>query len=288
MHLPMCSYDRNRAIMKKRFLLVATVSLCLHGSMVGQTANVPLLLASGEASGLSAPATTEGVSTAPADPEDVDHLLTSLIPHPYLYFGPSLMGGGYAPVAYRAETGINVESRRWVMKALAAYDDGRKVDDADQPNANGHDRYLDGGIYFRLPWLPAFLGEPSHWFLGAGYRWSQLSTTNYTKGNNRPQIGGGRDVTFRQCSECRREFSMRVGLDWVMTGNDWQNGSHGPEVTLTFPTPRENRHWFVQERVATYRFHETVTAPNDRILTQQQDSEKGIDSFEDIGVLYRF
>lgn len=222
---------------------------------------------------------------------DVEELLTRLTPHPYFYLGPSLLGGGgYAMFAYRAEGGFNVESRHWVMKPLAAYDNGRKVDDNDQPNPNGHDRYLDVGIYFRpssfLSSL-SFLGA-GHWFFGAGYRWSQLSTTNYTKGGNRPQIGGGYDLVARVCSVCRRDLSVRLGLDWVMAGNDWQNGSHGPETTITFPTLRENRHWFFQDRIAVYRFHETVTEPTNAPLTRLQESQKGIDNFVDLGIVYRF
>ena len=236
--------------------------------------------------------TQEFVTDSKLNPEsEVEPLLTRLTPHPYFYLGPSFLGGGgYAMFAYRAEGGLNVESRRWVMKALAAYDNGRKVDDNDQPNPNGHDRYLDGGIYFRPASFPSrlsFLGA-GHWFLGVGYRWSQLSTSNYTKGNNRPQIGGGYDLVKRSCSECRRDFSMRIGLDWVMTGNDWQNGSHGPETTITIPSPRENRHWFFQDRIAVYRFHETVTEPTNAQLTRFQESQKGIDNFVDTGIVYRF
>lgn len=222
---------------------------------------------------------------------EVETLLTRLTPHPYLSFGPALGGGGYRPLALRAEVGINVESRRWVMKALAAYDNDRKTDDGDQPNPKGHDRYLDGGIYFRPSWLPAqlaWLGDPGRWFFGAGYRWSQLSTTNYVKGGNRPQIGGGYDVVLRSCSLCLRDLSMRVGVDWVMAGNDWQNGSHGAEVTVTFPRPRENRHWFWQENTGAYRFHETVTEPTNLPLTRLQLSQKSMDSSAKFGVIYRF
>lgn len=222
--------------------------------------------------------------------QPMERWLTRLTPHPYLYAGPSLMGGGYATFAYRVEGGLNVESPQWVMKALAAYDNGRKVNDDDQPNPNGHDRYLDGGIYYRLTSLPSrlsFLGA-GHWFLGGGYRWNQLSTTNYTKGVNGPLIGGGYDLVTRACESCRRNFSARFGLDWITAGNDWQNGSHGPEVTVTIPTPRENRHWFYETRAGVYRFHETVTEPSNIPLTRIQESQKGTDGFENIGVVYRF
>jgi hypothetical protein len=177
------------------------------------------------------------------------------------------------------------------MDGLAAYDNDRKTDDGDQPNPKGHDRFLNGGIYFRPSEFPAkfaFLGDANRWFFGAGYSWSQLSTTNYVKGGNRPEIGGGYDVATRSCSRCRRDFSMRVGFDWVMAGNDWQNGSHGAQVTVTFPGPRENRHWFLRQRTGVYRFHETVTEPTNLLLTHQQLSNKSTDSTTDWGVIYRF
>jgi hypothetical protein len=40
----------------------------------------------------------------------ISPFLNSLVPRPYLMIGPTLMGSGYAPLAYRAETGLNVES----------------------------------------------------------------------------------------------------------------------------------------------------------------------------------
>jgi hypothetical protein len=278
--------------MRKEILLLSSfVLICLFGADAkAQTTPAPALASAEE---LVAPASTAKSETNPRQEftSGVEPILESRIPHPYIYFGPSLMGGGYARLAYRAEAGLNLESRRWVMMALAAYDNGHKVDDADQPNLTGHDRYLSGDIYLRLPWLPAqlsFLGDPDRWFVGTGYRWSQLSTTNYTKGVNGPEIGGGRDFIWRSCAECRGNLSMRISLDWVMAGNDWQNGSHGPDFTLTLPSPRENRHWFLQERIAFYDFHETVTEPSNAELTHQQMSMQKVDNFDEVGVVYRF
>jgi hypothetical protein len=276
---------------KKHLLLSSFVLICLSGAdVVAQSVTAPMLASAEE---LVEPASSANPKTNPQRElaSGVEPILESRIPHPYVYFGPSLMGGGYGRLAYRAEGGLNVESRRWVMKALAAYDNGHKVHDADQPNLNGHDRYLAGGVYVRLPWLPeqlSFLGDPGRWFVGAGYRWNQLSTSNYTKGVNGPEIGGGRDFVWRSCAECRRNLSMRIGLDWVMAGNDWQNGSHGPDFALTLPSPRENRHWFLQESVALYSFHETVTEPSNALLTHEQTSQNKVDNFDELGVVYRF
>jgi hypothetical protein len=210
--------------------------------------------------------------------EDVE-LLTAPLPHPYISVGPSLMGGGYGRLAYRAEAGIDLESKYAIVRALAAYDDGHKVDDADQPNPNGHDRYLESAAYFRAS---------RGWFAGMGWRWNQLSTSNYAKGGARPEFGGGYDWFLRPCYECRRDFSMRIAVDWVTAGNDWENGSHGPDIALTFPAPSEKRHWFWRQDTGIYRFHQTVTAPTDLSLTQQQRANTAIDIFTDFGVLFRF
>lgn len=217
--------------------------------------------------------------------------LDSFIPRPYLLFGPALGGGGYRPLALHFEVGMNVESRHFVMYAEAAYDNDRKTNDADQPNPKGHDRFLQSLVGFRPPSFPRplqFLGEPSHWYFGAGYSWSQLSTTNYVKGSNRPQFGGAYDLVLRPCSICRRDFSMRILVHYFTAGNDWQNGSHGVQTEVIFPTPREDRHWFWRQRVEGYGFHETVTDPTNIPLTSEQRSKRGLDSAADFGLMYRF
>jgi len=203
-------------------------------------------------------------------------LMTRLTPHPYVSTGPALMGGGYAPLAWRFEGGIDVESSQLVARARAAYDNGRQVNDGDQPNPKGHDRYLDAGIYVR-PGLSSGQG-----FFGFGWRWNQLSTTNYVKSANRPQVGGGYDLM------CRRDFSMRVAINWVMAGDDWQNGVHGPEFSLSFPSLREKRHWFWQENVGVYRFHETVTEPGNVSFTRLRRANRSTMVNVNFGIVYRF
>lgn len=193
------------------------------------------------------------------------------------------MGGGYAPIAYRVESGIDVESSHFLARALGAYDDGHKGDDGDQPNPKGHDRYLDSAVYYRLR-----SGLLRGLYFGGGYTWSQLSTTNYTKGSGRYQLGGGYDMFRRPCNDCRRDFSMRVNMDWITAGQDWENGTHGPNTAITLPSPIEKRHWFVVERIGIYRFHQTITEPNNSSLVQFQLSKKSFDGFDDIGIVYRF
>jgi hypothetical protein len=218
-------------------------------------------------------------SSKPESYADDVVLLSAPIPHPYVSVGPSLMGGGYAPLAYRAEAGIDLESTHAIFRALAAYDNGRKTDDGTQPNPKGHDRYLESAAYFRMK---------SGWFFGMGWRWSQLSTTNYTKSGTRPEFGGGYDLALRSCEGCRRDFSMRINADWVMAGTDWQNGSHGVNTTLTFPAPNERRHLFWKQTIGVYRFHQTVTEPANLSLVQFQRSQKSFNSVLDFGLVYRF
>src|SRR5271163_2158632 len=134
------------------------------------------------------------IRTVAGDHYDREELVSGRpIPVPFFDLGPSLMGGGYASFAYRVDGGLNMEATHVIFRADAAYDDGRKVDDNDQPNPKGHDRYLNGGLYFR----PAHTGWTRMFYLGAGYRWSQLSTTKYTKGGSRLQLGGGYDWFLR-------------------------------------------------------------------------------------------
>lgn len=206
------------------------------------------------------------------------------IPHPSLYFGPSLFGGGYALLGYRVSGGLSVEGTHFIFAGSAAYDNGHKVDDGTGPNPKGHDRHLNGGLDFR----PAIYGWSRRLFFGGGYTWSQLSTTNYTKGGARYYLGGGYDVFVRACEACRRDFSMRITMNWLTAGTDWQNGSHGPQTQVTLPSPREKRHWFWTEAIGIYRFHQTVTEPTNLPLVQFQTGKKYFDGFADFGLVYRF
>lgn len=211
-------------------------------------------------------------------------MIMSSVTGPYVRAGPVLTGGAYRPLALQAEAGLDLETRFCVANASAAYDNDRMTKDRDQPNRKGHDRFLDGGIYCRI------LGRllPNRFFIGGGYRWSQLSTTNYTKTANRPQIGGAYDFVHRSCAQCERDFSMRIEMNWVITGNDWQNGTHGPEIALTFPSPREKHHWFWEQRTGIYRSHATVTEPSNLPLTQLQRATRSFWCTADFGIEYRF
>jgi hypothetical protein len=195
------------------------------------------------------------------------------------------MPGGYAPLAAYGELGGDVERSPGLAHAHFGYDNGHKTDDGDQPNPKGHDRYLNFSGYWRIR-------HHQKWFAGGGWRWSQLSTTNYTKGGSRPFFGGGYDLYFDRRGTRPEDvgdyLSARFTLNYFTSGTDWQNGSHGIDFGLWMPRPIEKRHLFFAYRLLLYRANETVTEPTNLPLTQQQRADRFFDSTVSIGVMYRF
>jgi len=203
------------------------------------------------------------------------------IPRPYVYAGPELMGAGYAALAYLGGAGVRVDAEHLLFDAHADYDNGRKSNDGTGYNKKGHDRGLSGSLYYRLH---------SGWAFGGGAGWGQLSTTNYTKSAWRPRIGGSKDFFTNECREsgCRNDFTMRLGLDYLLKGGDWQNGSQGVAVSFYLPSPAAKRHLFWRESIGIYRFYDTVTDRNNHYLTQLQMSKHHSDSFAEFTIMYRF
>lgn len=202
-------------------------------------------------------------------------------PHPFAYAGAGLMGGGYAPLAWEGGGGLMIDTRHFLASAEGSYDNGHKINDNDQPNPKGHDRSLAATASFRLS---------SGWFAGAGVRWSQLSTTNYSKGQWRPTFGGGKDYFHRKCAveDCVSDFSMRVRVDYVLPGTDHFNGVQGPLLSIYMPSPAAKGHVFFRQTLGIYEFHETVTAPSNLILTRQQMGDRSVTSFGELTLMYRF
>lgn len=191
------------------------------------------------------------------------------------------MGGGYTPVALVGGAGLRIDSRRLLLDTNASYDNGRKTNDNDQPNPKGRDRGLNGSAYYRLS---------SGWSFGAGARWSELSTTNYHKSAWRPVFGGSKDYFHKRCAgeDCARDFSARVGVDYVLPGTDWQNGSQGPLFTLYVPSPSVKARIFFRETMGIYRSHDTVTDRSDPALTLQQTGNHSWQSFAEFTAMFRF
>lgn len=213
--------------------------------------------------------------------EESDQQPSSLLPHPFVYAGAGLMGGGYAPLAAEAGGGLRIDSRHFLAFAEGSYDNGHKTNDNDQPNPKGHDRGLAGSAYFRLS---------SGWFAGVGARWSQLSTTNYTKSGWRPTFGGGKDYFHKKCAleTCGADYSMRLGVDYILPGTDHSNATQGPLISFYMPSPSARGHIFFRETIGVYTFHETVTDPSNLTLTRQQIGHRSVTSFGELTVMYRF
>ncbi|MFZ0770755.1 MAG: hypothetical protein WCA49_09390 [Candidatus Sulfotelmatobacter sp.] len=205
----------------------------------------------------------------------------SYLPHPFVYAGTELMGAGYAPLAGDVGGGLRIDSRHFLASAEGSYDNGHKTNDNDQPNPSGHDRGLVGTSYFRFS---------SGWFLGAGARWSQLSTTNYAKSAWRPTFGGGKDYFHRECSveNCAADFSFRLGVDYVLPGADHSNAVQGPLISFYMPSPSAKGHFFFRLSQGIYEFHETVTEPSNLTLTRQQIGDRSVTSFCELTLMYRF
>jgi hypothetical protein len=202
-------------------------------------------------------------------------------PHPFAYAGAGLMGGGYAPLAWEGGGGLMIDTRHFLGSAEGSYDNGHKVNDGTGNNPNGHDRGLGAAAYFRFS---------SGWFGGVGASWSQLSTTNYTKGGSHPTFGGGRDYFHEKCAveNCVSDFSIRLGIDYILPGTDHLNALQGPQLRFYFPSPAAKGHIFFRETIGIYEFHETVTEPSNLALTRQQISNRSVTSFGELTLMYRF
>ena len=191
------------------------------------------------------------------------------------------MGGGYTPFAEVGGAGLRIDSKHFLMDANGQYDNGRKVNDNDQPNPSGHERGLVGSAYYRLP---------GAWSFGAGVRWSELSTANYRKSSWAPTIGGSKDYYRHHCplESCSGDFSFRLGVDYMLKGSNWQNGTQGPLFTFYVPSPSAKGHIFWRETVGIYRVYDTVTDRTNALLTSQQMSTHSWDNFAEFTLMYRY
>jgi hypothetical protein len=199
-------------------------------------------------------------------------------PRPFLLAGAGLNGGGYQTVSGLGGAGLMLDSKHFAWHGEGYYNAARKTNDGTGNNPKGHDRGLVSSVYLRFS---------NRWLLGAGARWSQLSTTNYTKTQWRPTFGVGLDYFDWQCQDCDN-FSTRLFLDYVLPGSDWRNGLNGPLFSMYIPSPARHKHWFLRETFGVFVFHDTVTDPTDRQLTREQTSHHSVTSFAELTMMYRF
>jgi hypothetical protein len=204
-----------------------------------------------------------------------------LIPRPYIFGGADLASAGYQTIAPWGGVGVQINSKNFLLDGAFSYENSRKVNDATGSNPKGHERYLGGSAYYRLP---------SQWYFGGGASWGQTATTNYTKTVVHPSFGGGRDFNTVNCPTegCSHDFTARLAVDYILNGTDWQNGVHGPKIAVYLPSPTAKRHVFYRQTFSIYRFHDTVTAPSDPYLTRQECGVNHFFETMEAAVIFRF
>lgn len=213
----------------------------------------------------------------------IDQALNShpLIPHPYAFLGPVAMPNGYAPLAMEGGAGLRIDSEHFLFDGYVLYDNGHKERDKTEPNPKGHDRGIGAIMRYRLH---------SGWAFGGGASWSELSTTNYSKNSWRPKFGVSKDVGISNCDydDCRGQFSGQFSADWMLKGNDWQNGTQGLQLSMYLPSPSLKRHLFFREVLAVYRFHDTVTTRTDLNVMHREMSNHHSSAYAEFTIMYRF
>jgi hypothetical protein len=219
--------------------------------------------------------------------------LCGQVPRPYLLAGVDLMPGGYAPLAVQGGGGIEWETRYSVFDSYAGYDNGRKENDNTPNNYKGHDRFLRGfaGIKYNL------------WYAGVGARWSQLSTTNYTKGGSplnsnswHPELGIGRDWNAKTSPLFMRTqvlymFREQKEVTYYPNGTTCDgcgNGTQGVDISLWFPSPAKPGHWFCKMNFVLFGYHDSITDPSNLVLTQTQKASGHFSDSTEFAMGYRF
>ncbi len=196
----------------------------------------------------------------------------SWIPRPILFLGPSLVGNGYQTLAANLGGGLLLNSSKLLSDVEAYYMNAKKVDDNTLRNSKGHERFLQGRLFY--PWRKGI-------YFGGGAQWSETATTNYTKKAWRPTFGVGGD-------HLADDWSCRWQVLYVTKGTDRSNGLQGPEIQLWIPSPLSKSHFFFRQSLGVYRFHETVTDPSNLLLTAQQTGTRYFGSFLDFSFGWRF
>lgn len=211
-------------------------------------------------------------------------------PHPYVEGSMNLEGPGYAPLAWEIGGGLQLEHPHIVGDAFLGYDNGHKENDGTNENEKGHDRFAR-----------AFLAYRHHFtYFGAGARWSQLSTTNYTKGGSifasgswHPEVGIGQELGMVARVQALYMFHPSHEVTYYPNSPSCDgcgNGSQGLDLSLTFPSPLHPRvkHFFFRINVVMYRYHTTITEPSNIPLTRTQAGQHFWGDFTEFQTGWRF
>ena len=200
------------------------------------------------------------------------HASPSWIPHPFVYGGPSFVGNGYQTLATNLGGGLLLNSNKLLGDFEAFYMNAKKSNDGTLNNNKGHERFLQGRLFY--PWRKGL-------YFGGGAQWSETATTNYTKKGWRPTLGVGGD-------HFANSWSCRWQVLYITKGTDKINGVQGPEFAIWIPSPQSKSHFLFRETLGAYEFHTTVTDPTDRKLTAQQTGQRSTAAFLDFMFAWRF
>lgn len=191
-------------------------------------------------------------------------------PYPYVFGGIALYnhGMGYHTYAATVGGGVRLESPRLIFNSEVWADNARKLD-----SHTGHNLGLRSIIGYRVP--------GSTLYLGGGSSFSELKTAPYVKRGWRPRVVADFDVP-----KSDRYFHLQA--DYVFPGQDKSNGVHGMEVRMFIPSMSRPGRWFFRETLSIYRFHDTITDPEDTALTARQRGHKSMGAVLDFTLIYRF
>ena len=192
---------------------------------------------------------------------------------PRLVFMPqfNLNGSGFGNSA-SASGGFDIDTKHLILGSLAEYNAARKTNDGTVDNRKGRVRSLNASAYYRLS---------NYWFFGTSGGWYQLSTTNYAKQTWTMNFGGGSDFIVR-------DTSFRLSAAYTPSTFDHQTGSQGPSFQFILPSPLAQGHVMFVENLSILVLHDTITNPNDPVLTEQEKSHRTHTATLSFGLILRF
>jgi hypothetical protein len=193
------------------------------------------------------------------------------IPRPYAIVGFSINGSGYQPISENVGGGFRVDAPHFLSSVEVGYGNARKVNDATVNNHSGHERSAQARTFYKIG---------NGFYFGGGAQWNQTSTTNYSKQSWRPTLGMGKDLLSKT-------YSLRLQCMYILRGSDKINGSQGPEISLTYPSPTSNHHFYFRSVIGVYRFHTTDTF-SDPVTSAMQRGEHHVTGNLAYSIIYRF
>jgi hypothetical protein len=94
-------------------------------------------------------------------------------------------------------------------------------------------------------------------------------------------FGGGSDFIVQ-------DTSFRLIAAYTPAAFDHVNGSQGPSFQFILPSPLAQGHVMFVENLSVLFLHATITEPNNRVLTEQEKSNRNHTATLSFGLLLRF